>query len=566
MKKTILYIYKKNIDIFNNCEKTITYLRLQNYYRALYYYKKGIDDIVSMLDILVSEVNYFNKFEIVVDVNYINNVLIEVLSAQENKDYILLADLLELSLFPIIDNIQGTIINNEELKLDVDQYYSNVKKLAKLDEILGEQLTKMDCPAIRKDNVYDVEYTSSGILTLALYDNNKRYYLHSNGQVLHEAGIIAREWFNDDKEVYVVYGLGFGYHIQELLELDDSIQVKVFESDLNIIMLACGYGCMDKLLSNERFKLIYDPKLVEFGNTIAELNTDGQFCIHYPSIRNIKDKKVKEHLEDLFISYSSIKNQLHSLHSNFRINTKLNDTYVDSIKYNFVGKDLYIVAAGPSLDNNFMQLKSVGDKGIILATGTVYKKLLNNGIRPNYIIIIDANESVYRQTENVMDTDIPLLYLSTVYHKVPKNHKGTRYMICQEGYEKAENFAKSKGYDQYKTGGSVSTLALELGIQFDCKRIICLGLDLAYTNQKDHASDTAYVNSTENDDLRQVEDIYGNLVGTSRNLDIYRKWIERRIKEVEGIDIEFIDATEGGAKIKGMKCIELKEILSGHLN
>lgn len=561
MEETILYIYKKNIDIFNNCEKTITYLRLQNYYRALNYYKKGIDDIVSMIDKLLSEANYFNQYTTVVDGNYINNVLIDILTAQENKDYILLADLLELALFPVIDKIQDVIIENEELKIDLDMYYLNVNKLAKIDKMLGKQLSRLDWPTIRKDNVYEVEYTSSGLLTLALYDNNKRYYLHSNGQILHEAGMIAREWFDDDKESYVVYGLGLGYHIQELLELDDSICVNVFESDLNVIMLACGYGCMEKLLSNERFKLIYDPSFIDFGKVTADLNIDSQLCIHYPSIRNIKDKKIKEQLEELFVSYSSIKNQLHSLHSNFRINTKLNDTNVDFIKEDFVGKDLYIVAAGPSLDNNFMQLKKVGNEGIILATGTVYKKLLNNGIKPDYIIIIDANESVYSQTEGVMESDIPLLYLSTVYHKVPKNYKGIRYMICQEGYGKAESFAKGNGYNLYKTGGSVSTTALEIGIQFGCKRVIFLGLDLAYTNKMDHASDTAYVNSTENDDLRYVEDIHGNLVGTSKNLDIYRKWIERRIKEVEGIEIEFIDATEGGAKIEGMKIVEVKKLL-----
>lgn len=564
MDKTILSIYSKNIDIINYSEKTITYLRLQNYYRALNYYKNVIEDFVSVLDNLILELNYFNKNTTIVDINLINNVLMDILSAQENKDYILLADLLELSLIPLIEQIQGVIIDNNCLELDSDKYDSNITKLTSMDEMLGEQLMKLNCKPIKKENVYEVEYTMSGLLTLALYDHNKKYYLHSNSQVLHEAGIIARDWFTEDKESYIIYGLGLGYHIQELLELDDSIQVNVYESDLNIIMLACGYGCMDKLLSNERFQLIFDPNFIDFGKTVSNINIDSQFYIHYPSIRNIKSEKIKEQIEEYFVSYSSVKNQLHSLHSNFRLNTRLNDAYVDSIKDDFVGKDLYIIAAGPSLDKNYMQLKNVGNEGIILATGTVYKKLLNHGIRPDYIILIDANAGVYTQTEDVADIDIPLLYLSTAYHKVPANYKGARYMVCQQGYDKAEVLAKSKGYNLYRTGGSVSTTSLDIGIQFGCKRIIYLGLDLAYTDKKDHATDTAYFNKIESDDLRFVEDIYGNLVGTSKNLDIYRKWIEQRIKEAKGSNIEFIDATEGGAKIEGMKIVELKQILKAN--
>ena len=40
---------------------------------------------------------------------------------------------------------------------------------------------------------------------------------------------------------------------------------------------------------------------------------------------------------------------------------------------------------------------------------------------------------------------------------------------------------------------------------------------------------------------------------------MYRKWIENRIENVT--EIEFIDATEGGAKVKGMQIKKLSECL-----
>ena len=41
---------------------------------------------------------------------------------------------------------------------------------------------------------------------------------------------------------------------------------------------------------------------------------------------------------------------------------------------------------------------------------------------------------------------------------------------------------------------------------------------------------------------------------------MFRQWIESRIKGIDGI--EFIDASEGGAKIKGMKVMRLDDVIN----
>lgn len=43
-----------------------------------------------------------------------------------------------------------------------------------------------------------------------------------------------------------------------------------------------------------------------------------------------------------------------------------------------------------------------------------------------------------------------------------------------------------------------------------------------------------------------MEDIYGGKIYTENNMNAYRKWFEGTISRYT--DIEFIDATEGGAK------------------
>lgn len=562
LQNSISKIFYNNIDILNYSDKAIVYFRLQNYNRALKYFSKLIDSAVLSLTCIGENKSYFNENTELIEEENINLILAGILEAQENRDYILLADLLELQLNPFILKLQEIIVMKEEIPFNEKQYIENIELIGHKNPALEEQLKQMDYPYNLYQKGYFIEYTSSGLLTLALQDMDKKYYMHSNGQVLKEAGVLAREWFSDDISDYIIYGLGLGYHITELMELDESITINVYESDINIIQLACGFSDMKKILSSDRVTVIYDPQFMKLDLKTRYLTDEMKYVIHSPSLRNIRNLKVRQELEDYFITYSSISNQLHSLNNNFRKNIKNYDAYVDVLKEKFHGKNLYIVAAGPSLDNNYLRLKELKENSIILATGTVLKKLLKAGIKPDYVIIIDANDLVYRQIDGLENVDIPLLFLSTVYYKIPENYKGCKYLICQEGYKKAEEYAKKSGYSLYQTGGSVSTTAFDIGIQFGCKKIVFIGLDLAYTKEKDHASGIPVVNMPNSVELRHVEDIYGNLITTGKNLDMYRKWLENRIKDVK--NIEFIDATEGGARINGMKLRSLEEVVDSY--
>lgn len=560
MNEYIKRILKLNSQILNYSDKTISYFRLQNYNKALFFSTKTINTIMEVLNDIINNSSYFNENSTVIDINCIKQMLGSLLEAQDDLDYILLADLYEMQLNPFILHLQDIIMNKETLEFDKANYEKNLYLIQEKDNRLYKKMQEQKSLINLIDSGYSIEYTSCGMPTLALFDNEKKYYLHSNGQVFHEAGILAREWFSADKSEYIIYGLGFGYHVMELMELDETITIKVFESDLNIIKLACAFSDMEKILTSDRVQVIYDPMFKFLSDEIQNMNEDTSYVIHYPSIRNLKDISIKAQLEDYFVSYSSVNNQLHKLNNNFKRNIMHGHDSIETMKEQFAGKDIYIVAAGPSLDKNYMKLKNISENSIILATGTVFKKLLNAGIKPDYIIIIDPNQGVYAQIEGVEELDIPLIYLSTVYHKVVENYKGKKYIVLQNGYKKAEMYATKMNYMCFETGGSVSTTSLDIAIQFGCKRIIFLGLDLAYSYNQDHAKDTPSVIEITSDNFRQVDDIYGQKVSTSKNLDIYRKWIEKRIQDVTGVDI--IDATEGGAKISGMKVATLYQVIS----
>ena len=498
----------------------------------------------------MDDIEYINAEIYLTDTGYILDVLKGLLTAQERKDYIYLVDLFEIHIITLLTKLQEGITVKFGLSFDENKYYENINTVTDLKLNFSSELKPLQESAKLLGNGYSVEPTSSGLPTVALLTDSGPYYLHSNYRVEQEAFILANSWYDYEKDVYVVYGFGLGYHISRLADLDDNISIEVYEGDINILNLACMFADLKDIIMRPNVKLIYDPKYIKLLKRISKLKDNEEFVMHYPSLKNIKDKGVKEELEGYFIQQSSIRNQRHLLYGNFKYNIKYFDYAADVLKKDFQGKDLYIVAAGPSLDKNFKKLKHIGEDGIILAAGTVFRKLMNEGIVPDYVIVTDANKRIYKQIKGLEDSTVPMLILSTTYKGFAQNYKGKKYIIMQSGFEKACDYARANNLNLYETGGSVVTTALDFGIKMECRRIIFLGLDLAYTDGYAHASDTSRRGIEEDQDLIDTIDIYGNKIKTTRVLNIYKKWIEDRIKDVKGIEI--IDATEGGVRIKGM--------------
>jgi hypothetical protein len=116
----------------------------------------------------------------------------------------------------------------------------------------------------------------------------------------------------------------------------------------------------------------------------------------------------------------------------------------------------------------------------------------------------------------------------------------------------AENVAKQHGLPLHETGGSVSTLALDILLNSGAKEIICLGLDLAYTGNQMHVSGGDDINDAdENVKMEMVRSVDGDCVPTVQNLNSYRKWIEKRMQRYQG-DIKVINLSDG-AFIEGME-------------
>ena len=607
-------LFIANTSVIDSARVIIAAARHQDYRKAMEELVKITRMLLKSSDFILQNIEYYNQYgTIVTEDSYISLIKI-ITDAQETEDYLYLADILQTELIPLFEKMQDVIKKTEDNLYDeYDYMQSNKMHLEVLLESLQTEYSKMDdtdnnesqkiLSKIKKvkelltiiesykiDNIdyseYVIQSAINGELTMQMRTTG--IHIHSTVNPTAEGRNFAQEYYRIEYNSYIVLGIGLGYHVKELLNMY-APQIIVAESDINMLMLALMNMEFEEL-EDGRLQIIYDKDYTELATYITG-ERDEKIVIYAPELKNamkineqqlsilsdiksennisdnlkeelLKKKRIYEKIKQVFIRESSVRNNEKRMNLNFKYNIANCIHYVDEIEDRFKGKKVIIVAAGPSLDKNVAQLKTIDrktDEYVILAVGTVYKKLLNMGIKPDYVIIIEANESIISQISGVEDTEVPLLILSTAYRELARKYQGKKYLIDQYEYDHAEDHAQKYGYKLYSTGGSVTTTATSVAITLGARTIIFIGFDLSYPDGISHADGTSGKKKLDTTGFVGVESIDGTIVYATNVFIIYRNWIENEIKKHP--DIEFIDATEGGAKIAGTKIMSLEDAL-----
>lgn len=290
MKGNIMEIFNNNIALLEKTDKAICCFREQRHDIALGILADSMELIRHSIEAVITSKEYFNLAE----VDSVNNMLGGILEAYRMKDYVLLADLLELQLDSFIIGVQELIISKEEVLFFEENYRENLSWLKdKCKGLADISLEAIDPQTLLKEG-YRVEFSSCGLMTLAARNGNNTFYFHTNSRVSHEAYLLARRWYDKKVKRYVIYGLGFGYHIKELYSLAKGAEITVYEDDLNVILLAAIFARLQEMFSSGRVRLVYDPKLKELKDRIGSLKANEAFHVHYPSFLNVRSTEGKE--------------------------------------------------------------------------------------------------------------------------------------------------------------------------------------------------------------------------------------------------------------------------------
>ena len=132
---------------------------------------------------------------------------------------------------------------------------------------------------------YRVEVTSCGLMTVAVGTDRGAIYLHSNHKVALEAFYMARCFARQEAESYLVKGFGMGYHVAELAKQKPEAKIEVFESNGQILKLACAFSPLKKLLENENVSICYDEDGTAWHDRVENLKETEAVCLHMPSVQ-----------------------------------------------------------------------------------------------------------------------------------------------------------------------------------------------------------------------------------------------------------------------------------------
>ena len=312
----IRQIFETNKGLLGAVDRAVCMFRIGRYDKALEWVADTADEIHLITDAVISDREYFED----IPADYIEDMLQNILSATQTKDYGLLADLYDMQLATFICGVQEHILKREQyLVFDNEIYKDNINALKlvlremieeredlSVDEQkrfrvnLNAKLDDMFDPSALLKKGFNLEFTSSGSMTIAAPYGKNKIYLHSNGRVVNEAVQLALNWYDPIIDEYMIFGFGMGYHIEELNRLAPDKRIVVYESDLDVLKLYCAFSDSGQLLSTENIFVVYDWDLsvmnrrigmsdprIEDGHLVF-VGQDGRIvkvCVHYPSYR-----------------------------------------------------------------------------------------------------------------------------------------------------------------------------------------------------------------------------------------------------------------------------------------
>ena len=237
---------------------------------------------------------------------------------------------------------------------------------------------------------------------------------------------------------------------------------------------------------------------------------------------------------------------------------------VDELRASARGRPVVVVGAGPSLDRTVDALASRRSKAVIVACDGAWSTIERAGIVPDFVASTDDSEKVWRffAHRQAGQTHVPVIGLPQSSWPAFRYHRGPLFLgRGQSPLDTALETAMGP-VPVFDAGQCVGHAALEVARLLGGSPIILTGFDLAYDGDRFHPHDMPlpyfhhHPPCAEN--LAAVPGNKGGVLKTDLSMAIYLREFERRIA---AMDVPVLNATDGGARIAGARCVDLAATL-----
>lgn len=466
--------------------------------------------------------------------------------------------------------------------MEQEQKNRNLKELEKRFPGIKKVIEEKKEELLEKESIriaQETAFTGEQILT-AEKEGRRLYLAGRRNPGSHPANQISVLGKIVPNAPVFIAGMGNLLYLEKLIQATDkSVQILIYEPLFSVFYRQLYLADFEKLFAKRTIVLIVEGINEDGLGQMIRVMLQGdrvplmkyfvlpnyiELCLE--QIENFL-KLLKEHSHPYFVQMGTKMFFRNDIAKNFYSNVRYVRTGYKAFQLlGVIPTDIpaFIVSAGPSLNKNIKELKRAKNRSFIIAVDTAIKPLLKEGIVPDMFATLDGIKPV-ELVEEEAAKQIPLLAKLTSTKGMLDYHTGKKFFI-NEGMRYANQLFEinQKSIEGFAVGGSVATLAFSLVCHLGFRKIIFVGQDLAYTNNKSHADGT-FQETMPKEDTKGFVMVPGNYeeeVPTLTNLDGYRKWFGEYIRQwQEGHYAEFINATEGGARIEGTTLMTLAEVV-----
>ncbi|SHM96616.1 motility associated factor glycosyltransferase family protein [Gracilibacillus kekensis] len=427
-----------------------------------------------------------------------------------------------------------------------------------------------------------IEKSKTGELTLKMFHRNVFKYVHSKYDPIREMSRLVDQFeLEEGKKHILLFGLGLGYHYTSLKEKFPDVTFTVYEPSEEVLASILGSLSLKELFGNEAIKILTNRTINQELRTLLQTYNNQLQIFTLP----FYEKLYKQELNDLYqYMVDHLKNKKSTLVTNvsFQKRWTLNavknlpkiintpNVLKDIDKSQFEDKPAIIVSAGPSLDFEYENLRKIKEKGLayIFSVGSSINSLIEHGIYPDAACTYDPterNQIVFEKLKAKQIRDIPLIFGSTVGYETIEDYPGEMFhMITSQDTITPFLLNEKEDLEIVIDAPSIAVVTFQLLANLGFRKVILVGQNLAYDNNKSYASGIEYGGEINDNKLISVENVNGETVYTEEGFDRMRKQLELYINSTTNVEV--YNTTVNGAKIKGTVFLRLEDVIQKYLN
>lgn len=355
-----------------------------------------------------------------------------------------------------------------------------------------------------------IEQSRSGGETLICELNGKKYSIYSRYTPERDGERFFHENRIDGCDFYILLGMGLGYHVFPFLREEEVRRVVVLEPIESLSSCVENVERVRELLRHKKLKVYTGERAKHFVNEIGR-RYDYLFyskikVLSYEPLKKLFFEEYNQLEKGIAKALASLTNDGLTIGrfakvwiNNFYRNIQgLKEIELVSSLYNGWKGTAVVTGAGPSLDENLTDIRRSRRDLFLIATDASLKPLMGRGIKPDLIITLDPQSSVFLHFSGLCRDDI-------------KNIPVVMNLLCNPMVFKLFNtryiyftlHPTSSLFDAVLKGGgemllnfrSVSSLALRVATLMGFEDIYISGFDFSFPMMRVYARNSFFYES-----------------------------------------------------------------------